>query len=131
MFTAKKPALLVEAMAIAVMLLSIEIAHGQMPLPIYASPSPVVVVRKPIFHHHRVKYVTPMPVQVNYPVYYAPQVPVVPMAAYPVPTVSAYYVPTVPVTQTYYAPVVPLRRIRRYAVPVAPVVVQPVYWSQY
>lgn len=131
MFTAKKSALLMGAMAIAVMLLSIEIAHGQMPLPVYTAPSPVVVVRKPIFHHHRVRYVSPMPVQVTYPVYYAPQVPVVPVTAYSVPTVSAYYVPTYPVTQTYYAPVVRTRKVRRYVVPVAPVVVQPVYWSPY
>jgi hypothetical protein len=131
MFTATKSALLMGAIAIAVMLLSIEITHGQMPLPVYTTQSPVFVVRRPILHHHRVNYVTAIPVQVSYPAYYAPQVPVVPVAAFPVPTVSAYYVPTVPVRQVYYAPVVSVRRLRRHSVVIAPVAVHPVYWSPY
>ncbi len=108
-----------------------DVSQAQIPLPVYVAPSPVVAVQT-TRHHHRTYYASAVPVQVSYASYYAPQVPVVPMAYGPVPTVSAYYVPTTPVVQTYYAPVVTTtRRLRRTTVAYAPAVVQPVYWLPY
>ncbi len=105
--------------------------EAQMPLPVYLAPTPVVKVQRS-FLHHRTYYA---PTAVAYPAvttaYYAPQVPVVPMATEPVPTMSAYYVPTVPVVQPYYSTVIPRRRLRHYAVPVAPAVIHPVYWAPF
>ena len=66
-------------------------------------------------------------VQVGYPAYFAPQVPVIPMSAVPVPTMSAYYVPTVPVVSNFMAPSNSARRSRAYAVPMLPAVIYPVY----
>ena len=108
-------------------------SEAQMPLPVYIDSSPMVAAANP-FGCRRASfapYGAVVPVQVNYPAYYAPQVPVVPMAVGPVPTMSAYYVPTVPVVQSYYAPVVRARRVRRFSVPVAPAAVYPVYWLPY
>lgn len=101
-----------------------------MPLPMYVTQPPVVVAGRPAIHHGACcsKKVR---VQVGYPAYFAPQVPVVPVVPGPVQTVSAYYVPTVPVVQSFYAPVVPVHKVRRYSVPVAPMVIHPVYWFPY
>jgi len=109
-----------------------ETSWGQpsMPLPMYVTPPPVVVAGRPIFHHDSCCN-EKVPIQVGYPAYFAPQVPVVPVVPGPVQTVSAYYVPTVPVIQAFYAPMVPARRVRRYSVPVAPMVIHPVYWLPY
>ena len=118
-------------------LVNIDVSQAQIPMPVYVASAPVVTVQTR--HHHRTRYVTAVPVQVNYPAYYAPQVPVVPMAYGPVPTMSAYYVPTVPVVQTYYAPVVTTTRRhhhRKTTVTYSPAVIQPavsypVYWFPY
>ena len=81
-------------------------------------------------------------VQTTYAAFYAPQVPVVPLASGPVTTVSAYYVPTVPVTQQFIVPVVPTHqrfhrhfrkhhrhRVSTVNVAVVPsVALRPVYW---
>jgi hypothetical protein len=113
-----------------------DVSQAQIPMPVYVASAPVVTVQK-TRHHHRTYSVSAVPVQVGYASYYAPQVPVVPMAYGPVPTVSAYYVPTAPVVQTYYAPVITTtRRHRRTTVSYAPAVVQPavihpVYWFPY
>jgi len=117
---------------------NIDVSQAQIPLPVYLAPAPVVTVQK-TRHHHRSYYVSAVPVQISSPAYYAPQVPVVPMAYGPVPTVSAYYVPTTPVVQTYYAPVVTTTRKHRHRrqtvtvapVAVAPAVIHPVYWYPY
>jgi hypothetical protein len=105
-------------------------AQAQIPLPVYVAPTPVVRVHRPIFHP-KAYYAATVPVTVNYPAYYAPQVPVVPMSYGAVPSMSAYYVPTAPLAQTYFAPVLPVKMSRRYAVSALPVVVQPVYWMPY
>ena len=131
MFTRFRSIILFGAFSFAVTFSGIDETKGQMPIPVYTTSSPVVVVKRPFFHHHR-SFVATVPVQYTYSAYYAPQVPVVPVVPAPVSTVSAYYVPTAPVvSEVYYAPVIPARRVRRYAVPVAPVVVHPVYWSRY
>jgi len=111
-------------------MVNIDASQAQMPLPVYMAPAPIVTVQKPKCCQ-RSYYVSAVPVQVNYAAYYAPQVPVVPMAYGPVPTMSAYYVPTAPVVQTYYAPVVTTRRARRNTIAVAPAVIHPVYWLPY
>ena len=128
------------ASVISFVLMNIDSTSAQTPLPFYVAPSPVVSVpaaavafAAPVAVPVRVccrrtNYVATVPVQVNYAAYYAPQVPVVPMSPWPVPTMSAYYVPTIPVVQAYYAPAVTVRRARRYAVPVAPAAIYPVYW---
>jgi uncharacterized membrane protein AbrB (regulator of aidB expression) len=64
----------------------------------------------------------------SFPAFYAPQVPMGPMVAGVVPTMSAYYVPTVPVMGVYSAPVVPVGRLRRRAANVYPSAIHPVYW---
>lgn len=119
------------AMMISVILTSVASSQSQMPLPVYVARTPVVAVPAGRSCCQRACYSAVVPVQVNYPAYYAPQVPVVPMAYGPVPTMSAYYVPTVPVAHAYYANVVPARRVRRYAIPVAPTMIHPVYWLPY
>ncbi len=112
--------------AIAILLLGADFQciHAQIPLPVNTIPSPVVIPSRRLLHHH-----SAMPV--SYPAYFAPQVPVVPFATGPVPTVSAFYVPTVPVYQVYPSAAVPVRRFRRHAVSVAPIMIHPVYWSRY
>ena len=73
--------------------------------------------------------------QMTYAAFFAPQVPVVPMAYGPVPTVSAYYVPTVPVTQTVFTPVAAVHKWKHHhkkaRVWIRPVTMYPVYWMQY
>ena len=81
-------------------------------------------------HCYQPTYVAAMMVT---PAFYAPQVPVVPMAYGPVPTVSAYYVPTVPVVYPVVAEVVPVRKHRHHhwhkhrKATVVPVAIYPVW----
>ncbi len=124
------------AIFFATVFFSVDYCQAQMPLPVYLAPTPVAKVQTTFLQHRA--YYTPTyyaPTVVYPPItraYYAPQVPIVPMATDPVPTISAYYVPTIPVVQPYYAAVVPRRlRARHYAVPIAPAVIRPIYWMPY
>jgi hypothetical protein len=123
---------IVAVVVLSLFFCGVDQSHAQIPLPVYQTSGPVFVVHRPLFHHRK-RALAAVPVQVNYAAFYAPQVPVVPMAYGPVPTMSAYYVPTVPVTQTFFAPVVYAnkRKLRRHSVPVAPVAIHPVYWTNY
>lgn len=123
-----KSAAISSALLFSLALSSIDLCQAQTPVRVYVEPAPVVTVSRPIYHH-RIYYAPTVPAQVTYTTYYAPQVPVIPMASVPVRTVSAYYVPTVPVVQQYAVPVVRARRARRYWVPA--VAVRPVYWVGY
>ncbi len=112
------------SVAITLFVTDFQSSHAQMPLPVFATPSPVVIPSRRLLHHHGV-----VPMQVSYPAYFAPQVPTAPFAIGPVPTMSAYYIPTVPVSGVYPVAVVPVRKFRRHAVSVAPIMIHPVYWS--
>ena len=92
-------------------------------------PAPLPIPSQPM---HCNGCSTLQPVPLTYPAFFAPQVPVVPMAGGPVPTMSAFYVPTAPVTQTVIAEFRPARKLhRRRGTPVIPIMVHPVFWLPY
>jgi hypothetical protein len=109
---------------------SISVAQAQIPLPVYTVPLPTTHDTGHGFRHGA-GHAQMVPVDAMMPAFYAPQVPVIPMANGPVPTMSAYYVPTVPVTQTFYAPVIRTGRFRRHFNPVLPsAIIHPIYWTE-
>jgi len=94
----------------------------------YYTPAAVTVVKaRPRLLPRCTTYRPVVPVQVGYPAFYAPQVPVVPMSPVPVPTMSAYYMPTAPVVPAYVAPAYSTRRVGYYPVPVLAEPVYPIY----
>ncbi|MDG2186495.1 MAG: hypothetical protein P8K79_12515 [Mariniblastus sp.] len=109
-----------------VSLSQLETTEAQLVTAYYPARVTVVTARPRLFPRCTT-YRPVVPVQVGYPAYYAPQVPVVPMSPVPVPTMSAYYVPTAPVVTAYMAPVYPVRRMGYYPVPMLPAAVYPVY----
>ena len=109
-----------------VSLSQLETTEAQLVTAYYPAPVTVVTTRPRLFPRCTT-YRPVIPVQVGYPAFYAPQVPVVPMSPVPVPTMSAYYVPTAPVVTAYMAPVYPVRRMGYYPVPMLPAAVYPVY----
>ena len=121
-------ALAIGAAVMANLLGGTNVAQAQMPLPFYTVPTPTAHAPGNLFRHSAM-YPPAIPVQATLPTFYAPQVPVVPMANGPVPTMSAYYVPTIPTTQMFCAPVIRYGVLRRQNAVVLPsAVIHPVYW---
>ena len=122
-----KPFVMMATVMAFVFLSGSESVEAQVVPAYYPMPVTTVVTAKPRVFPRCNSYRPVVPVQVGYPAYFAPQVPVVPMSPVPVPTMSAYYVPTAPVVATYSAPVYPVRRVRYYSPSMVPAVVYPVY----
>lgn len=110
----------------AVSLTQTEATHAQLVPTYFPAPVEVVTARPRPFSCCKPSR-RAVAVQVGYPAYFAPQVPVIPMSAVPVPTMSAYYVPTVPVVSAYLTPAYSGRRARYSSVPMLPAVIYPVY----
>ncbi|MCH2180474.1 MAG: hypothetical protein MK108_00585 [Mariniblastus sp.] len=105
----------------------LDTAEAQVVTAYYPPAAVAVVPARPRLLPRCTTYRPVVPVQVGYPAFYAPQVPVVPMSPVPVPTMSAYYMPTAPVVPAYVEPVYSTRRVPYYPAPVLPAVVYPVY----